>query len=152
MRVALGSLVVALAACGGGSPEAMDPSDLTCAQIQSGLGERLAAVSRQCTTAADCGAVGYASRDGIYATCDCAPYFGTSCTGTGVNAAAWQADDRVQALLVEWTSRCATPEVCADGTLCGCDCGRGELSCRDGACVVGDYNCFPPFPADAAID
>jgi hypothetical protein len=153
MRAALVSIaVVALAsACngGGGGPDggtgdgsgSGDPSTLTCREIQAALQARIAAVSHACTTEADCTIVGYPTRFGL-ATCDCAPAFSVgTCSGSPVNAAAWNADSRAQELLVEWEARCI-PEGCTN-PVCGCDCGRNSVTCSaNGSCVGEQTSCF----------
>lgn len=149
-------LVSACNGSGNGGPDAsayIDAATLTCQQIRAALGARTQAVSKQCTTVSDCTAVGFATWDYV-PTCNCAPSFSPgSCGGVGVNAAAWQADDEAQALLVEWEERCVVPGACGMYSICGCDCGFGGLTCSsNGFCVVGIDDCFNQGMPDAMPD
>ncbi len=148
MRVACSLIVVMLVACnrdGGGAPDSSstDAAMLTCLQIADGLRARTQAVSRQCTTIDDCELVGYASSDGVVATCNCAPHFAVSCEGDPVNWQAWSADVRAQELLVQWRTRCLA-EGCGVSGTCGCDCGRENVVCGiSGVCGATSNNeCF----------
>ena len=124
-------------------------SGLTCLQLQQRLGMLVDTTSHQCDAPADCEVVGNALDFSGIPTCNEGLPFATSCSGAGVNRAAWEGSAEIQALLADWYGRCV-PLGNQSGAQTIFDCGRGDAMCVNNLCTVQPFDCFHPVDAGVA--